>query len=77
MIIYVFYPIVDTFMTSLYKWNGISADKTFIGLKNWQKLMTDTNFWSAFKNNIIVMILSICIQIPIGLALATYIDYRI
>ena len=72
---YVFYPIVDTFITSLYKWNGISADKTFIGLKNWQKLMTDTNFWSAFKNNIIVMILSICIQIPIGLALATYIDF--
>ena len=75
MTIYVFYPIVDTFITSLYKWNGISADKTFIGLKNWQKLMTDTNFWSAFKNNIIVMILSICIQIPIGLALATYIDF--
>lgn len=75
MTVYVFYPIVDTFMTSLYKWNGISADKTFIGLKNWQKLMTDANFWSAFKNNIIVMILSICIQIPIGLALATYIDF--
>ena len=75
MTIYVFYPIVDTFITSLYKWNGISADKTFIGLKNWQKLMTDTNVWSAFKNNIIVMILSICIQIPIGLALATYIDF--
>lgn len=75
MTVYVFYPIVDTFITSLYKWNGISADKTFIGLKNWQKLMTDANFWSAFKNNIIVMILSICIQIPIGLALATYIDF--
>lgn len=75
MTVYVFYPIVDTFITSLYKWNGISADKTFIGLKNWQKLMTDANFWLAFKNNIIVMILSICIQIPIGLALATYIDF--
>ncbi|MCP1102125.1 raffinose/stachyose/melibiose transport system permease protein [Aequitasia blattaphilus] len=75
MIVYIFYPIIDTFHTSLYKWNGISADKTMIGLKNWVKLAQDTSFWTAFKNNLIVMVLSICIQIPIGLALATFIDF--
>ncbi|MFV0364578.1 MAG: carbohydrate ABC transporter permease [Suipraeoptans sp.] len=75
MVIFIFYPIVDTFITSLYKWNGISPDKTFIGIDNWLKLFRDTSFWTAFKNNIIVMILSICIQIPIGLALATFIDF--
>lgn len=75
MIVYIFYPIVDTFITSLYKWNGISADKTMIGLKNWGKLLQDTSFWIAFKNNLIIMVLSICIQIPIGLALATFIDF--
>lgn len=75
MIVYVFYPIIDTFHTSLYKWNGISADKTFTGLRNWVTLAKDTSFWIAFKNNLIVMVLSICIQIPIGLALATFIDF--
>ncbi|MGL6201195.1 MAG: carbohydrate ABC transporter permease [Lachnospiraceae bacterium] len=75
MVVYIFYPIIDTFITSLYKWNGISVDKTFVGLKNWVKLATDTSFWTSFKNNIVVMILSICIQIPIGLALATFIDF--
>ncbi|MCP1110053.1 raffinose/stachyose/melibiose transport system permease protein [Lachnospiraceae bacterium PF1-21] len=75
MIVFIFYPIVDTFYTSLFKWNGISADKTMIGLKNWVKLAKDTSFWTAFKNNLVVMVLSICIQIPIGLALATFIDF--
>ena len=75
MIVYIFYPIIDTFRTSLYSWNGISADKTLIGLRNWVKLLKDTSFWIAFKNNLVVMILSICIQIPIGLALATFIDF--
>jgi len=75
MIIYIFYPIVDTFITSFYKWNGISADKTMIGFKNWIKLAGDSSFWTAFKNNLVIMILSICIQIPIGLALATFIDF--
>ena len=75
MTVYIFYPIADTFVTSLYKWNGISADKTMIGLKNWSKLMKDMSFWIAFKNNLVIMVLSICIQIPIGLALATFIDF--
>lgn len=75
MVIYVFYPIIDTFITSFYKWNGISADKTFIGLSNWSSLITDGSFWASFINNIVIMILSICIQIPIGLALATFIDF--
>ena len=75
MAIYVFYPIADTFITSFYKWNGISADKLFIGVNNWKKLLTDGSFWASFKNNIVVMILSICIQIPIGLALATFVDF--
>ncbi len=75
MLVYVFYPIVDTFITSGYQWNGISSAKKFIGLGNWTKLLKDTNFWIAFKNNVIIMILSIVIQIPIGLALATFLDF--
>lgn len=75
LVVFIFYPIVDTFITSGYKWNGISADKSFIGLKNWGTLMKDTSFWIAFKNNLVIMVLSICIQIPIGLALATFLDF--
>ena len=30
MLVYVFYPIVDTFITSGYQWNGISSAKKFI-----------------------------------------------
>ena len=75
MIIYIFYPIVDTFITSTYQWNGISADRTFIGIQNWITLLQDRSFWIAFKNNLIIMVLSIVIQIPLGLALATFLDF--
>lgn len=75
MAIYVVYPIIDTFITSTYQWNGISAAKKFIGLGNWKTLMADSNFWIAFRNNLVIMVLSICIQIPIGLALATFLDF--
>jgi len=75
MTIFILYPIIDTFITSLYKWNGISPNKTMIGLKNWQKLVWDRHFWSAFINNIKIMLLSVMIQIPLGLALATCIEF--
>lgn len=73
--IFIFYPIVDTFITGFYQWNGITADRVFIGAGNWQTLLTDGVFWGAFRNNLVIVVLSILIQLPIGLALATFLDF--
>lgn len=75
LVIFVIYPIIQSFHISLYSWNGISVGKKLIGIENWIKLVRDSNFWVAFKNNILIMILSIVIQIPIGLAEATFIEF--
>ena len=75
LIVFILYPIIDTFITSGYQWNGISAAKKFIGFKNWVSLLQDKSFWIAFRNNLVIMVLSIVIQIPIGLALATFLDF--
>ena len=73
--VYVLYPIIDTFVISTYKWNGISANRDFVGLKNWKRLLEDTKFWAAFWHNIVIMIVSVVIQIPLGLALATFLNF--
>lgn len=72
--VFVIYPIIQSFITSGYEWNGYSSNKSFIGLANWAELLKDKVFWNAFKNNLLVMVLSIVIQMPIGLALATFLD---
>ena len=74
IIVYMVYPIIDTFLTSRYSWNGISTDKVLIGLENWKTLIHDSKFWSAFGHNVIVMVFSILLQIPIGMLLATFLD---
>ena len=74
MLIFIIYPILATFHTSLYEWNGISSAKLFVGMKNWKDLMVDSTFWLAFKNNLWIMVCSIIIQIPLGIALATFLD---
>lgn len=75
LIIYIAYPIVYSFNLSCYDWNGIATNKTFVALNNWKELLSDTVFRKAFLNNIIIVILSIGVQLPIGMALATFLDF--
>ena len=72
--VFIAYPIIQSFITSLYDWNGYSANRVFIGIQNWITLIKDSQFWAAFRNNILVMVLSIIIQMPIGMALATFLN---
>ncbi len=75
LIVYMIYPIIDTFLISRLKWNGFyTAEKVFVGFENWNTLIHDELFWNAFLHNIILMVCSILIQIPLGLLLATFLD---
>ena len=59
----------------MYDWNGISPNKTFVGGDNWKALVVDGHFWKAFRNNLTIMVLSIAIQLPLGLSLATFLEF--
>ncbi len=72
--VFIVYPVIDTFIISGYKWNGISADRVFVGMENWKTLVHDELFWESFLHNLIVMVFSILLQIPIGMLLATFLD---
>ncbi|MHC6202939.1 carbohydrate ABC transporter permease [Breznakiellaceae bacterium SP9] len=76
MLIYIVYPIIDSFITSTLEWNGRTsrARAAFVGLANWVRLIEDKTFWLAFGNNVIIMFLSLVFQVPFALALATFLD---
>lgn len=74
ILVFIIYPILNSFWLSLHDWNGISSHKVFYGLENWKTLVTDTVFYKSFLNNIIIVILSIAIQLPIAMALAFLLD---
>lgn len=75
LIVYMVYPIIDTFSISRLKWNGFyTSEKINVGLGNWETLIHDQLFWNSFLHNVILMVCSILIQIPLGMALATFLD---
>lgn len=75
--VFVLYPIVQSLRYSLYEWSGISPGFEFVGLENYRTLLRDPVFWKALRNNVILVIASIAIQLPLGLGLAMVLEERL
>ncbi|WP_240541058.1 carbohydrate ABC transporter permease [Bifidobacterium colobi] len=75
--VFIYYCIGFTVATSFTDWDGISDEMDFIGLKNYAKLLAPGSvFWTALKNNIIFMVVTVVIQAGLGLILAVILKER-
>ena len=71
MSVFVFYCIFFVFKVSFYKWDGIDpAMMKFRGLRNYTLLFTDPVFFTAVRNVVIFMVLTIIFQMSLGLLVA-------
>jgi multiple sugar transport system permease protein len=66
------WPIIQSFVLSLYKWDLISPMKPFIGLLNYQMLLEDENFWLSLKNTLIYSISTVTLSTLLALPLAIF-----
>lgn len=59
---------------SLYEWNGISKEKTFVGLRNYVKLFTnDPNYWLTLKFTFKYVFFSVVFTNIIAMLLALWV----
>ncbi|MCX5518334.1 sugar ABC transporter permease [Kaistia defluvii] len=75
--LFVILPMGEAAWYSLYDWNGYGLPEKFIGLKNFELLYRNGAFRQALINNGLIMLVSIAIQIPLALWLATMVSHRI
>jgi ABC-type sugar transport system permease subunit len=68
--IFIGYPMLNTIFLSLYKWNGITITKEFIGLQNYLDLIHDPNLKISLINNVLWFILTLIFPVIGGLVLA-------
>ena len=73
--VYVLYPIVQSLIISLYEWDGLSP-AIYIGFANYVELVDDEEFYTALWNNLRWLI-SFMLAVPIGLALALFLNQTI
>ncbi len=76
--VFALYPIVNALILSFYDWDGISENRNFVGLNNYVQIFTqDPVFWTAFRNSIIWVVLSLIGPTLLGLALAIAVNQKI
>ena len=75
--IFVILPMGEAAWYSLYKWSGYGVPTDFVGLRNFQVLFKNAAFLTALKNNALIIVVSIIIQIPLAIWLSTMLANRI
>jgi len=77
-LILIIYPIFQGLYVSLTDWNMMSADKPFVGLKNFEYLFfRDPLFWNSVKVTLQYIIINVPIKIALGLGLALIFNQKL
>ena len=77
MAVFVVWPVVSAVRMSFYRWKGFGPMDDFVGWANYDLVLNDDVFRDAVIHNFTIVVLSIAIQLPLGLAIALLLNRRI
>lgn len=76
--IFALYPMLNVVVLSFQKWNGLDPQRPFVGLANYQYIVTqDPVFWVAFRNTVIWTIMCVIFPPMVGLLLALSLNQKL
>jgi raffinose/stachyose/melibiose transport system permease protein len=64
------YPTIHNLYLTLFSWDGISAQKLFVGVKNYADMLGDYVLWRALANTAIYVAVTVVTEVGGGLLLA-------
>ncbi|GAB2457940.1 sugar ABC transporter permease [Nocardioides hungaricus] len=70
MAVFVVWPVASAVRMSFYRWRGFGPMDDFRGLDNYRLVLQDDVFTGAVTHNLTIVVLSILVQLPLGLAIA-------
>ena len=75
--VFIYYPAVDSFLTSLTNRNlRISRPPQFILFNNYATLLSDPQFWQVIVHSVEVVILTLPLEMVVGFAIALLLNER-
>ena len=69
-LVFLVYPILRSIYFSTFNWNGLGPAVDFVGVKNYQQILSDKIFMKAVVNGLLIVVFSLTLQLPLSLALA-------
>lgn len=75
--VFVILPMGEAAWYSFYNWNGYGLPTQWVGFRNYELIFNNGAFRQALINNGLIIVVSIVIQIPLALWIATMVTHRI
>lgn len=75
--IFVFIPVIFSFVLSVMKWDGSQAPMEFVGLANFQQIFNDSVFVKSFFHTIQYALLTVLPTLILSLLLAVLLNHKI
>jgi raffinose/stachyose/melibiose transport system permease protein len=72
--LFVTWPVVEAAYYSFFNWNGYGAPTKWVGLDNFLRVWKDPIFHHSLFNNLLIVLISVFIQVPLALGLALLIS---
>lgn len=70
-LIFTIYPIIKLFVMSFFEWDfGSMFNNKFIGFSNYKEVLTDSYFYTAFTNTLVYTLVTVPLQMILGLLVA-------
>jgi raffinose/stachyose/melibiose transport system permease protein len=76
VVVFVYVPIIQNVYFSFFRMSSYSRTPRFIGLENYAKLLRDSTFFTALKNNLLFALISMIVQIGGGTVIALLLENR-
>lgn len=74
--VFMYYPLIQNFVYSFFRFSAFSSSKVFIGFQNYAYLLKDDIVLTALRNNLRYAIVSVIFQVCFGLVLAAILEDR-
>ena len=75
--VFVALPMGEAAWYSFFNWNGYGTPTQFVGWRNFRLLFEMPAFHTALKNNLLVIVVSLLVQLPLALAMALLLAGRL
>ncbi len=76
LMMFIVYPIVSSFWLAFHDWN-LLRPPTFVGLANFEELLSDSSFWNALRYTVRFIALYVPSVFVLGLALALFLNQKL
>jgi multiple sugar transport system permease protein len=71
------FPVIYSLGLSLYKWDFIAPSPTFVGLRNFERLLGSDTFWQVLRNTLLFSVGTVALIVVCSLALALVLDVKL